>query len=245
MICASRAKPVSRPALYRPSIPMCAIRTDICHFMCCVGLITIPGYLLPIIRDKPRIETCNRLIAQADTDDDPTTNCAPCPVGTMAEDRGARSCTECLTGFYDDDAAQVLSAASKCVKCAWGSYSPNRSSTCTSCEPGFSDHDQDASTPCEACSNGTFAAAKATSCAACVRGTADTDLNPATACSVCEVGQYSPSSSTECVNCTVGTADVDVDAGTPCVPCPSGTYAPTKARTCESRGVSSQFKVLE
>ena len=113
----------------------------------------------------------------ADTDKDPVTPCAVCPIGTYAG-KGSTACRFCGKGTADLD----RNSATPCTSCKPGEFSNLHSFRCDQCGTGYFDDDRNPSTNCKRCPVGSYSALGSTSCQPCAAGTADTDQNPSTPC---------------------------------------------------------------
>ena len=175
--------------------------------------------------------------------------CTLCPTGRYKSVLGSVSCLLCPAGKSSSTTGGTNIAV--CQACNTGQYASAGADTCTLCESGRADTDQNASTPCADCAVGSFAGCGEVECAACVEGTADADLNPATPCTtilgdfVCPAGTFCAvmdcggqnSTANDCLQCAAGHVGTDGlscalctqpnmisnDEHTACVPCSAST----------------------
>lgn len=149
-------------------------------------------------------------------------SCSPCVPGTYGTD--GRNCLSCPAGKYQGKS--MMTSISACLDCPKGSFSEEKSSSCTVCSVGKFTNIVGASV-CASCLNGYYAPANSTGCTMCPLGTySDKAIGLRSECMICPAG-YICTDPSQKVMCPLGTfSDVTGKFLSSCSDCADNYYCP-------------------
>ena len=190
---------------------------------------------------------------------DPLMGCTPCRAGYHSWHSAALVCTPCASGYISlasratscslcgpGNSSNTLTAGTRCVACAAGTYSSIGGEICHVCPPG-SYSNISSSTSCHKCERGYSSFPPTTSCSVCQIGSA-AGPHEGSPCLACRAGTFSSFvGAFNCSSCPAGTSSpyVGQTQNTTCVKCPPGTYCASKGCMqcvpCSSGYISTVF----